>query len=542
MESTTTATRFVLLGLLLTCWPLLAAVPETVHPLEPPDRSSPRGTIRTLLDAVDETLDLYRAGDPEYDAAYEVARRCVDASLIAPKGADRAVGEAALLLKEILDRIELPPNSEIPDAGVVKREAMNAWILPHTEIELVRMEEGDHAGEFVFSARTVARLSEFYERVKHLPYRAGRRGASYDEFRFTSRSHVLSNIVSRLPGWLRQEVGGQLRWQWVGLVLVLVSATALWGLLVWLGRRYSRPVSESQGLKRLWPFVAPATLILIALWTRGFVFTKLSIWGRVGLVVSGTMVALAMVGGAWLSVVLITRGAEHFIRFAKVERPLRKQLIRVSSRGFSLVVVLAWFFFGGQYLGLPLTAIVAGLGVGGLAVALAAQSSIENLIGGISLYVDQPVRVGDWLRLGDRTGSLEEVGLRSAKIRTREGTLITVPNAEFAKLDLENLSRRDKTILLHTLCLSLETSSDQVRYLLTKLQAMLEEHSDLDGTLGSTKLIGIGQYSLDLELLSFANTTNMPEFKEIRQDVLLKAIAIVEDAGASIAMPSSTLR
>jgi MscS family membrane protein len=210
----------------------------------------------------------------------------------------------------------------------------------------------------------------------------------------------------------------------------------------------------------------------------------------------------------------------------------------VTSRALALLLVLAWMFFAGHRLGLPVTAMIAGLGVGGLAVALAAQSSIENLIGGISLYADQPVRIGEWLQLGDRRGCLEEVGLRSAKIRTPEGTLYTLPNAAFAKLAVVNLSRREKTLLKTSLRLRYDTTGDQLQYVLAKLQAMLEEHPEFDPEEADAKLAGFGPYFLEVQFQAFANTTNWPRFKEIRQDVFMRALAIVEEAGTALALPS----
>jgi MscS family membrane protein len=435
-----------LLATLLTTPAATATEPGELYPLEPPARSSPRATIATLLESIDDAIELHKAGDPKFRRSYATALRCVDPARLVLK-APRAVGEAALQLKEVLDRIELPPEDQIPDARWVRREGLVAWRIPHTEIELVRVDEGDQAGEFLFSARTVERVAEFYEHVRHLPYRAGKLGASYEEFRFGTESRLVGTIVARLPAWAKREVAGQLLWQWAALVLLVILAAVLTGTALRIGRKHTRPVAHSHGLNRLWALVGPVTLVAVALWARKASFDYLRIWGATGTDFRIAMTAVAYFGAAWLTAVLVTRGAEHIILAGRIERPLSQQLIRVSSRALALLLVVGWIFVGGQRLGVPLAAMVAGLGVGGLAVALAAQSTIENLIGGISLFADQPVRIGDTLRLGDRVGTLEEVGLRSAKIRTRENTIITVPNAEFAKLELENFSRKDKSLV-----------------------------------------------------------------------------------------------
>ncbi len=422
-----------------------ASSPGTPHPLAPPDRSSPRATLETLLESVDKAVALYQAGDPAFRRPYAVAQGCIDPSRLAPRTAERASGEATLLLKEVLDRLELPPRSEIPDASRVAEEGLTAWRVPHTEIEIVKMEEGDRAGQFLFSAATVERTAEFFERVRHLPYQPGKRGTIYEEFRFGSKSKWISALVARLPAWTKREIGGQATWQWVGLGLVLIAAGTLVLVALRAGRKYTRPVAESRGLNRLWAFLGPVALIAIPLVVRRASFEQLTIWGAPGLYLRLALTLVAMLGGAWLTVVVVTRGAEYLVRGLALERPLSQQLIRVSSRALALVLVLAWVFFAGQRLGLPVTAMVAGLGVGGLAVALAAKSTLENLIAGISLYADQPVRIGESVQMGDEQGCLEEVGLRSTKIRRADGTLLTMPNAEFAGQTLVNLSRREKT-------------------------------------------------------------------------------------------------
>ncbi len=154
------------------------------HPLAPPDTSSPRATLRTFTIAVDTAWNLHDAGDPEFRRYADAARRCLDVSEVAPNLLTSRTLDAALLLKEVLDRLELPPAAQIPGREEVLAEGLTSWTIPHTEIELAAIASGPRQGQFLFSPETVARSREFYDRVRHLPYQPGRSGAHYDALRF----------------------------------------------------------------------------------------------------------------------------------------------------------------------------------------------------------------------------------------------------------------------------------------------------------------------------------------------------------------------
>ena len=156
----------------------LVAYASTENPLEPPDRSSPRATLTTFLDSIDRAWELYSAGDSGYSQPFRDARECLDLSEIPPLVLEDVSAETALILKEVLDRIELPPPSQIPDRAAVEELVLSRWIIPHTEIQLVLIAEGERQGQWIFSAGTVERAEEFYNRVRQLPYRPGRSGGS----------------------------------------------------------------------------------------------------------------------------------------------------------------------------------------------------------------------------------------------------------------------------------------------------------------------------------------------------------------------------
>jgi len=181
--------------------------------------------------------------------------------------------------------------------------------------------------------------------------------------------------------------------------------------------------------------------------------------------------------------------------------------------------------------------ILAGLGVGGLAVALAAQKTIENLFGGISVIGDRPVLVGDVCRFGDRTGTVMHIGLRSTRIRTPDRTIISVPNSQFSSMALENISGRDKIWFHPTLNLRRDTTSDQLLKVLSSLADVLRGHPKVETGPLPVRFVGVGTYSLDIEVAAYVTTADYDEFLALQQELLVKMLQAVEQAGTALAVP-----
>jgi len=166
---------------------------------------------------------------------------------------------------------------------------------------------------------------------------------------------------------------------------------------------------------------------------------------------------------------------------------------------------------------------------------------VENVFGGITLIVDQPVRVGDFCRFGDRVGTVEEIGLRSTRVRTLDRTVVAIPNAEFAALHLENFAPRDRIWLHTTLGLRYETTPDQLRHVLVELRALLYAHPRVDPAPARVRLIGFGAYSLDVEVFAYVRTSSFDEFLAVREDLYLRFMDVVAASGTGFAFPSQTL-
>jgi MscS family membrane protein len=210
--------------------------------------------------------------------------------------------------------------------------------------------------------------------------------------------------------------------------------------------------------------------------------------------------------------------------------PLGMQIAKLGLFLIALLsVISAW--------GYNTSTILAGLGVGGLAVALAAQKTIENLFGGVSVIGDRPVLVGDVCRFGDRTGEVMHIGLRSTRIRTADRTVISVPNAQFSAMSLENISSRDKILFNPKLSLRRDTTSEQMSAVLKSFGEILAGKQKVEVGAIPVRFIGVGPYSLDIEIAAYVKTANYDEFLCIQQELLLAMLQAIEKAGTALAVP-----
>lgn len=216
---------------------------------------------------------------------------------------------------------------------------------------------------------------------------------------------------------------------------------------------------------------------------------------------------------------------------------LSAQFVRVSIRLVSFAVVLVIAAMWLNSLGIPVLGVVTGLGIGDIAVALAAQRTIENFFGALTLFADRPVRVGDLCRFGDKIGTVESIGLRATRVRTPERSVLTVPNAEFSRFQLENLTLRDRLLFKTILNLGLETTTDQLQLVLYRVRALLLEHDAVDDEPARIRLVAIGPVSLDLEIVAYVKTTDWNQFLSIREDIFLEILREVEEAGTALAPP-----
>ncbi|TXK31144.1 mechanosensitive ion channel family protein [Pontibacter qinzhouensis] len=208
--------------------------------------------------------------------------------------------------------------------------------------------------------------------------------------------------------------------------------------------------------------------------------------------------------------------------------------IKIALFVFGIIAIL-------DTLGFDVTTGLAALGIGGIALALGAQKTVENFVGSVTLIADQPVRVGDFCKVGDTLGTVEQIGMRSTRIRTLARTIVTIPNGEFSSLRIENYAHRDRFWFHPTLSLRFETTPDQIRYLLVELRSILYAHPNVHPDPARIRFVKIAQASFDLEIFAYVHARDVSEFLEIQEDLFLRMMDVVVASGTGFAVPAQTL-
>ena len=530
----------------------LARGQDPIHPLKPVDLSSPRATLKTFLDAGD-AVGAYLARDylpspsrTKFDHLFSLAGpvvKCLDLTEVAPAARRKTGFAAAAGLYETLNRIQLPPSDQIPDAAQLSGLSGSnpeRWVIPDTEIVIERVKSGPRSGEFLFSAGTVARSEEFYQRVRGLAYTRLVPLEHFREITIGGGGWMIPIAwIKALPPWLRAPIAEQAAWKWIILFLILGCCALLLRPVSRLSRRGSSEHPVLHGLARL---ALPLFFLVATPAVTYFALAQINFIGEVASIIQIAATAIMFLAGAWIVWRIAPVLAEAIIATPKINtESIDAYLIRICMRLLGIVVAAGLLAVGASQLGLPVYGILAGLGVGGLAIALAAQPTVENLIGGLSLFADKPIRVGDVCRYGTEEGTVEAIGIRSTRLRGGDRTLTTMPNGVLSKMPLVNLSQRDRMLIRSVIGLRYETSPDQLRYLLVKIREVLVNHPRIQPDSAHVRFVGFGASSLDIELFAYVKTTKGPEFLSVREELFLQVMDIVNQSGTGFAFPSQTL-
>lgn len=556
--------------------------------LKPVDTSNPRSTLGGFMDSINrayalvkETSAALKTNPPAIseDKAREIeitalnllerAVSTLDLSQV-PKALRHEVGtELALQLKEIFDRMFLPVIYAVPDIEIVKAERERRsrtaggntrpirWSCPSTEIEIVEIMEGEHQGKFLFSAKTVSRLKQFYEDVRDLPYRKNfeKIALEYGSLSETSpgfyeyyistpgklipQVSFLGRLVESLPGWFKTVYGSLTVWQWIALLLCALATTVggygVFRVVRLLAGRLKSPLNH-------WLLVLAASLVaMIVLLLVRWIDNEVKVTGGV-LAVFVTVGQTIVAGLAIWAVFRLCRAvAETIIASPRIpDASVDASLLRIAASIAGFVIGGFIFIKALRDLGADVIPLIAGLGVGGLAVALAAQRTLANFIGSLILFANKPVKVGDFCRYGDQIGTVEKIGLLSTRIRSLERTIVTVPNAEFSEMKLDNFAKRDQRLLQTVLQLRYETTSEQLRYVLAKMREMLLGHPKVTPAPARVRFVGYGAFSKDVEVFAYLYCQDQDTFLAIQEDILLRIEDIVNKAGSGFAFPSQT--
>jgi MscS family membrane protein len=250
------------------------------------------------------------------------------------------------------------------------------------------------------------------------------------------------------------------------------------------------------------------------------------------------LAALLMGCVVWLVTRLADRGFDVAVTRTRTQGRGGDSILVMMQRLTHVVLLIVVLVAALALFGFNVKTTLAGLGIGGLAIALAAQKTLENLIGGVSLLMDKVVRVGDFCQIGDQLGTVEDIGLRSLRLRTLDGNLSVVPNGSLAQMQFVNMARRSKLLINQKFSLRIETQAEQLRHVLDHVQSMLNEHPRIEVGTSRVRVADFAGAAFDLELFAYGKTGDWTEFTAIRQDVILNIAQIVEAAGTRLAAPT----
>ena len=435
------------------------------------------------------------------------------------------------MLKEVMDRafadslkhVSTQPEGTPQEGVPFDRQSLGTMSSGDVEdeLELVRVTDPNVGKIWLISSDTLAKVPELYDQVE------------------------ARQVETKLPAWaVKHQLAGMPLWQWFALILLIpVAAGAGWLVLLlleiplrWWTRRHG-----ATELARWSSVSAPGWLLAGAIIHRilasylGMPLLQRHYYSQV-ITVAG------IIGGNWI----LWRVIRWFMRGVR-NRALAGglngtgSLMLLGERIVKAVIFVMALFLVLGVLGFNLTTALAGVGIGTLAIGFGAQQTIANLFGGVSVLGDEVIRVGDLCKFGDRTGTVEDIGLRSTRVRTEERTLLAIPNGTVATINVENLSRRDKILFKAILGLHLETSPDQLRKVLSEIRRVLESHGKIEKQTLRVRLVELASSAINVELLCYVLTRDFDEFAGVREELLLHIMNFVEESGTTLASPTQTL-
>ncbi|MFZ0818169.1 MAG: mechanosensitive ion channel family protein [Candidatus Sulfotelmatobacter sp.] len=522
---------FVFLALALAlalaaCLPLSAQSPltqilqgssATGAPSKPSDqlgRDTPYGTVFGFLQAA-------QSGSYSIAAQYlqmSPARRQAEGDALAMK-LNVAMNRAFAGSLRPSRQPEGTPQEDVP-LDRQKLGTMSAGDVD-ADLNLVRVTDPTAGKIWLIASDTLVKIPELYDQVE------------------------ARQVESRLPQWtVKHQLAGMPLWQWFALLLLIpLAAGAAWLLLVvlqiplrWWARRHG------QADLAQWRSVSGPAWLLVGAVIHRILATYLGLPLLPRHYYNQTVAVCVIVGFFWI----LWRIIRWFLQRVR-NRALARghsgtgSLMLLGERMIKAVVVIMALFLIMSVLGFNMSTALAGVGIGTLAVGFGAQQTIANLFGGVSVLGDEVIRVGDVCKFGDRTGTVEDIGLRSTRVRTEERTLLAIPNGTVATINVENLSRRDKILFKTVLGLHTDTSASDLKRVLSEIFRVVSGHPKIETSTVRVRLTEVTSSSLNVELFCYVLTRDFNEFAEIREDVLLRVMKFVEESGTNLASASQTL-
>jgi len=488
---------------------------------DPLRRDTPRGALMGFVTAA-------QAGNDAVAAEYLQWPR-------APMSISRAEAARQLMFamnhgfEGNIERVSRTPEGALDDGLPPDKERVGAVVLASRErvgIVLTHVPQADgHPPIWLVAAQTVADIPRLYK-----------------ESGLPELERVLPRAVTRtqfgnLPAWVP--------------VALLVLLPIIYGLVrlvlgcgAWIARRVARAAGKAgpPWLAGTWRAIVQPTAFLLTVYLHGAVGLRIGIPVYHRFLFERTITILFLAGFVWWLWRLQDLIATRIRTYLETTNAGRAQSAYIlGRRALQLLTLLITVLVGLAAFGVDLSTTLAGLGIGGLALAFAAQKTLENVFAGISVLSDRSIVVGDFCQVGKYTGTVEDVGLRTMRLRTLGRTVVHVPNGTLATSEVENFSRRDKFLLKTTVGLRYDTTPDQLTDALERIRALLAADPLVEQDSMRVRLIKLAPYSLDVEMFAFLTVPDYPAFLAHQECVLLGLMRAVSAAGTGFAFPAQAL-
>jgi MscS family membrane protein len=274
--------------------------------------------------------------------------------------------------------------------------------------------------------------------------------------------------------------------------------------------------------------------------TAGTIIEKLGAGAQAQQVMNaGTLVTAAVVWASW-SIINLAKSYQQE-KLNKSGRPGAAKLMQPLTTLAKIFIFIFGLLFWLNNIGVNITTVLAGLGVGGLAVALALQKPIEDMMGALTIFSQAPIRVGDFVRYGAEMGVVEDIGLRTTRLRTLTNTVVSIPNARIASVEVENLSYRTKIRYWPTLRLRYDSTPDQIQAIMKQIRETLKQHELIDDDPLRVRFTDFHDDAVLIKVHSFVKTTDFNEFLEVAEQLNFRIMEIVRSAGTSFALPGRSV-
>jgi MscS family membrane protein len=357
------------------------------------------------------------------------------------------------------------------------------------------------------SNRTMARMIDLYAHYRYPPY--------------------VEKLAEVMPDGTF--LGVEL-FKWVaGLITALVAWPILWGVSWLLAKGIAR--RSTQNFQRLWRFFSRPVTALFVIASVDFTIAGLGL-GPTAQAISDTR-TVTVILACWVLLAAINMTRDAFAdRLYRSQRDTTVAVMRPAATALKSLIVTIVFVLWLQNAGFDVTTLLAGLGIGGLAVALVLQKPLEDVFGAFTLFNQRPIRIGDFCEVGQYKGRIEEISLRTTRIRTLGGTVVSIPNSKLAMEPINNVSIRQRILYNPTLRLSNATTATQLRTIVSDINDMLHADERIDKERLRVRFQQFSERSFDVEVFCDIQTTDFPEFAAIREELNLAIVDIVKQSGA----------